>query len=226
MILIFNLLKELCFMDEQLKFYTRGEEIANAVTHGIGTLLSIAALVLLIVFSVEKGDEWYVVSYTIYGSSMFILYLGSTLYHSITNVKAKRIFRIFDHASIYLLIAGTYTPFTLTVLRSSVGWVIFAIVWTLAVLGIIMKIFWVGKHELASTLLYIFMGWMIIFVIKRLLILLPPAGIVLLVAGGIIYTAGAVLYMMDKIPYNHAIWHLFVIAGSACHFFCILLYLK
>ncbi|MCI1944281.1 PAQR family membrane homeostasis protein TrhA [Clostridium luticellarii] len=213
-------------MDNQVKFYTRGEEIANAVTHGIGTLLSIAALVLLIVFSVEKGDKWYVISYTIYGISMFILYLGSTLYHSITNVRAKKIFRIFDHASIYLLIAGTYTPFTLTILRSSVGWAIFGIIWTLAILGIIMKVFWVGKYEVASTLLYIFMGWIIIFAMKKLLILLSPMGIALLVAGGIIYTAGAFLYMLNKIPYNHAIWHLFVIAGSACHFFCIFLYLS
>ncbi|MCC9295945.1 hemolysin III family protein [Clostridium sp. WLY-B-L2] len=212
-------------MDDQLKFYSKGEEIANAVTHGIGTLLSIAALVLLIVFSVEKGDKWYVISYTIYGISMFILYLGSTLYHSITNVRAKRVLRIFDHASIYLLIAGTYTPFTLTILRSSVGWVIFGIIWALAILGIIMKIFWVGKYEIASTLLYIFMGWIIIFAMKKLLILLSPMGIALLVAGGIIYTAGAFLYMMNKIPYNHAIWHIFVIGGSACHFFCILLYL-
>ncbi|CAB1251390.1 hemolysin III family protein [Clostridium sp. MT-14] len=212
-------------MDDQLKFYSKGEEIANAVTHGIGTLLSIAALVLLIVFSVEKGDKWYVISYTIYGISMFILYLGSTLYHSITNVRAKRVLRIFDHASIYLLIAGTYTPFTLTILRSSVGWVIFGIIWALAILGIIMKIFWVGKYEIASTLLYIFMGWIIIFAMKKLLILLSPMGIALLVAGGIIYTAGAFLYMMNKVPYNHAIWHIFVIGGSACHFFCILLYL-
>ncbi|OAA91847.1 PAQR family membrane homeostasis protein TrhA [Clostridium ljungdahlii] len=212
-------------MDNQLKFYTRGEEIANAVTHGVGTLLSIAALVLLIVFSSRMGDKWYIVSYTIYGVSMLILYLESTLYHSITNLKAKKVFRIFDHASIYLLIAGTYTPFTLTILRSSIGWMIFAIVWIMAICGIVMKIFWIGKHEVVSTLIYIAMGWIIIFAMKRLLLLLPPAGIVLLVAGGIIYTVGAFLYMLDKIPYNHAIWHLFVIGGSACHFFCVLLYL-
>lgn len=212
-------------MDNQLKFYTRGEEIANAVTHGVGTLLSIAALVLLVVFSARMGDKWYIVSYTIYGVSMLILYLESTLYHSITNLKAKRVFRIFDHASIYLLIAGTYTPFTLTILRSSIGWMIFAIVWIMAICGIVMKIFWIGKHEVVSTLIYIAMGWIIIFAMKRLLLLLPPAGIALLVAGGVIYTVGAFLYMLDKIPYNHAIWHLFVIGGSACHFFCVLLYL-
>lgn len=212
-------------MDNQLKFYTRGEEIANAITHGIGTLLAIAALVLLIIVSSRTKNKWYIVSYTIYGVSMLILYLESTLYHSITNVKVKKIFRIFDHSSIYLLIAGTYTPFTLTVLRNSVGWIIFAIVWIMAICGIVMKIFWIGKHEVISTLIYIAMGWMIIFAIKRLLMLIQPAGIALLVAGGIIYTAGAFLYMLDKIPYNHAIWHLFVIGGSTCHFFCVLLYL-
>lgn len=178
-------------MDNQLKFYTRGEEVANAVTHGIGTLLSIAALVLLIVFSARMGDKWYIVSYTIYGVSMLILYLESTLYHSITNLKVKKVFRIFDHASIYLLIAGTYTPFTLTILRNSIGWMIFGIVWIMAICGIVMKIFWIGKHEVVSTLIYIAMGWIIIFAMKRLLLLLPPAGIALLVAGGIIYTVGA-----------------------------------
>ncbi|WP_446897522.1 PAQR family membrane homeostasis protein TrhA [Clostridium sp. LBM24168] len=212
-------------MEGDLKFYTRGEEIANAITHGIGTGLSVAALVLLIVFAENKGDKWYVLSYTIYGISLLILYLESTLYHSITNMKVKKLFRIFDHASIYLLIAGTYTPFTLTVLRPTVGWIIFGIVWTLAIAGIVMKVFWIGRFNVLSTLIYIGMGWIIIFVMKRLMMLLPTAGIVLLFAGGIIYTAGAVLYLIDRIPYNHAIWHLFVMGGSICHFLCILLYL-
>ncbi len=192
-------------MYNEVKLYTRGEEIANAITHGIAALLSIAGMVLLIVFSSKMGDKWYVISYTIYGISMFILYLGSTLYHSITNPKAKRVFRIIDHSSIYLLIAGTYTPFTLTILRDSVGWIIFWIVWIMAIIGIVMKVFWVGKYDVASTLLYIFMGWIIIFAIKILLIKLSTAAIVLLVSGGIIYTLGALLYMFDKIPYNHAI---------------------
>ena len=212
-------------MYNEVKLYTRGEEIANAITHGIAALLSIAGMVLLIVFSSKMGDKWYVISYTIYGISMFILYLGSTLYHSITNPKAKRVFRIIDHSSIYLLIAGTYTPFTLTILRDSVGWIIFWIVWIMAIIGIVMKVFWVGKYDVASTLLYIFMGWIIIFAIKILLIKLSTAAIVLLVSGGIIYTLGALLYMFDKIPYNHAIWLLFVMGGTSCHFFCILLYL-
>lgn len=212
-------------MEGNLKFYTRKEEIANVITHGIGAILSIAALVLLIVFAEEKGDKWYVISYTIYGISLFMLYLESTLYHSITNMRVKKLFRIFDHSSIYLLIAGTYTPFTLTVLRPTIGWLIFGIIWGLALVGIIMKVFWIGKFNVLSTMIYIGMGWIIVFAMKTLVQLLPTSGIVLLFAGGIIYTLGAVLYLFDKIPYNHAIWHLFVIGGSACHFLCILLYL-
>ena len=212
-------------MEGNLGFYTRKEEIANVITHAVGTLLSVAALVLLIVFAHHKGDEWYVISYTIYGISLLILYLESTLYHSIINIKIKKLFRIFDHASIYLLIAGTYTPFTLTVLRPTIGWYIFGIIWALAIIGIIMKVFWTGKFNVLSTVIYIVMGWLIVFAMKRLLMLLPTAGIVLLFAGGIIYTAGAMLYLSERIPYNHAIWHLFVMGGSVCHFLCILLYL-
>ena len=150
---------------------------------------------------------------------MLILYLESTLYHSVTGKKIKKIFRVFDYCCIYLLIAGTYTPFTLTILRGPIGWSIFCIIWILAILGIIMKVFWIGKHEGISTAVYVFMGWIIVFAMKKLLLLIPATGIVLLVAGGIVYTVGAVLFMLDKIPYNHAIWHLFVIGGSACHFF-------
>ena len=212
-------------MEQNINFYTKGEEIANAITHGIGTLLAIAGLVILIVFATEYGDKWYIVSYSIYGASMIILYLESTLYHSVTGKKVKKIFRIFDHCCIYLLIAGTYTPFMLTILRGPIGWSIFCIIWLLAIVGIIMKVFWIGKHEGISTAVYVFMGWIIVFAIKKLLLLMPVTGIVLLVAGGIVYTLGAILFMLDKIPYNHAIWHLFVIGGSACHFFCILFYL-
>ncbi|MBV4418235.1 hemolysin III family protein [Clostridium tyrobutyricum] len=212
-------------MEGNLGFYTRKEEIANVITHAVGTILSVAALVLLIAFAHHKGDKWYVISYTIYGISLLILYLESTLYHSMINIKIKKLFRIFDHASIYLLIAGTYTPFTLTVLRPTIGWYIFGIIWALAIIGIIMKVFWTGKFNVLSTVIYIVMGWLIVFAMKRLLMLLPTAGIVLLFAGGIIYTGGAMLYLSDRIPYNHAIWHLFVMGGSVCHFLCILLYL-
>ena len=212
-------------MEHNLKFYTKGEEIANAVTHGIGTLLAVAALILLVFYSKSYGDSWYVVSYTIYGISLVLLYLESTLYHSITNKKVKALFRIFDHSSIFLLIAGTYTPFTLTVLRGKIGWTIFITVWVMAVAGIIMKFFFVGRFKVLSTILYIIMGWMIIFAIKPLVAALPYYGVLLLFIGGILYTVGAGLYLIDKIPYNHAVWHLFVMGGSACHFFCILFYL-
>lgn len=212
-------------MEDNNNFYSKGEEIANAITHGIGALLAIAALVLLIVFAAKYGDAWYVVSYTIYGVCLVLLYLFSTLYHSIYAKRAKKVFRIFDHASIYILIAGTYTPFALTVLRKHGGWIIFGVVWGATVIGIITKVFCCGKFEKMSTLLYVIMGWMIVFYIKTLIAAIPLNGVILLVAGGIIYTLGALLFLFDKIPYNHAIWHLFVMGGSACHFFCILLYL-
>lgn len=208
-------------MDNE-SYYTKGEEIANAVTHGIGALLAIAALILLIVFSSLYGDSWYIVSYTIFGVSLVILYSASTLYHSLPGRKVKDIFQIFDHSSIYILIAGTYTPFTLTVLRGPKGWIIFGLIWGLAVIGIVMKAFWVKKYVGFSTAVYIFMGWLIVFDLKPILIAMPHTGIVLLVLGGILYTLGAVLFMFDNIPYNHAVWHIFVLAGSTCHFFSML----
>lgn len=209
-----------------INFYTKGEEIANAVTHGIGTLLSIAALVILIVFAVNNGDSWYIVSYSIFGASLVILYLGSTLYHSFTNQKVKKIFRVVDHSSIYILIAGTYTPFTLTILRGPLGWTIFGIVWGLTIVGITMKILWLNKFEKLSTILYILMGWIIIIAIKYIVASVPLVSAVLLVVGGVIYTVGCIFYVNNKIPYNHAIWHLFVLGGSICHFLSILLYLQ
>ncbi|OPJ62418.1 PAQR family membrane homeostasis protein TrhA [Clostridium oryzae] len=207
-------------MDDK-KFYTTGEEIANAITHGIGSLLAIAALVLLIVNAVQHGTAWHVVSYSIFGASLVILYTESTLYHSITNRKAKRVFRIFDHSSIYILIAGTYTPFTLTVLRGPLGWSIFGVIWTMAVIGIIIKCKWVGKYDKISTIVYVIMGWMIIISIKILWLHIPHISFYMLVIGGVAYTVGALLYSLNKIPYNHPVWHLFVIAGSVCHFFSV-----
>lgn len=206
-------------------FYTKGEEIANAVTHGIGTLLAISALVLLIVFSARYGNAWNVVSYAIYGTCLVLLYLFSTLYHSIPNKKAKTVLRIFDHASIYILIAGTYTPFALTILRNHGGWIIFGVVWGAAIIGITIKVFFTGKFEVISTIMYVVMGWLIVFYLRTIIRYLPTTGLVLLVVGGIVYTLGSVLFLFDKISYNHAIWHLFVIGGSTCHFLCILLYL-
>ena len=210
---------------KDFNFYTKGEEIANAITHGIGAGLAIAALVLLIVFSAKTGSPYKIVSFTIFGVTLVILYLGSTLYHSIPNRKAKRVFRIIDHASIYLLIAGTYTPFTLTVLRPTIGWWLFGIMWGVTVIGIFLKIMWLDRFDKLSTLLYLIMGWAIVFAIKDLIATVPVMGIVFLVLGGLFYSLGCIFYSVDKWPYNHAVWHLFVIAGSVFHFFAVILYL-
>ena len=204
------------------KNYSLGEEIFNAVTHGIGAVLSVLALVLLIVFSANKGTIWHVVSFSIYGVAMVILYLGSTLYHSFRDIKIKRLFRKIDHMSIYLLIAGTYTPFCLTVLRGPIGYTILGVVWSCAVFGIVAKAFNTGKKDKLSTLLYIVMGWIIILAFKTLYKSMPSSGLVYLIAGGVTYTLGALVYLMNKVKFNHGIWHLFVLAGSAFHFLAVL----
>ncbi len=210
---------------QDVKSYTKGEEIANAITHGLGALLAIAAAVLLIVISSQTGDPYKIVSFTIFGATLFELYLGSTLYHSIVNQRAKKVLRIIDHSSIYLLIAGTYTPFALTVLRSGIGWWIFGIVWGLTASGIVLKALWLGKFHNLSTIFYNIMGWSIVFTIKDLITIISMNGIILLIAGGVAYTVGCLFYAKDNWPYNHAIWHLFVMAGSVCHFLCVLLFL-
>lgn len=203
--------------------YTRGEEIANAVTHGVGALLAAAALSLLVVLASIYGNVWAVVSFSVYGATLILLYLFSTLYHSFQNPKVKQIFRIMDHSSIYLLIAGTYTPFMLVPLRGPIGWTIFGIIWGLALAGIIFKIFFINRFRIISTTIYILMGWAILFAIKPLAILISTNGIKLLVAGGILYTLGGILYVFKKIKYSHAIFHMFILAGSICHFFAVLL---
>jgi hemolysin III len=209
---------------KNIENYTLGEEIANAVTHGIGVLMAIAGLVLLIVFSSIYENSWYVVSLTIYGSALVILYTMSTIYHSLPRGKAKDIFEILDHSSIYLLIAGTYTPFELITLRGTIGWVFFGITWGMAIVGILFKIFFVKKFVILSTLIYIAMGWMIVFAIKPLFYALPLNGMIFLATGGVLYTAGTVFYIKRKMKYHHAVWHLFVLGGSAMHFFAILFY--
>jgi hemolysin III len=198
------------------------EEIANAVTHGIGALLAIAALVLLVVFSALQGSAWHVSSFAIFGSTMVVLYVMSTLYHSLTHIRAKKLFRKFDHMSIFLLIAGTYTPFCLTALRGWLGWTIFGIVWACAIGGIIVKAFHTGKGALISTVLYIIMGWIIIFFIRPVYETMSAEGFSFLLLGGAFYTLGAFFFIREKIPYNHSIWHLFVLAGSTFHFFSVL----
>ncbi len=203
--------------------FSKGEEIVNAITHGIGALLSIAALVLLIVFAVDRGTVLHTVSVTIYGVTMFSLYLVSTLSHSLVG-KAKDIFQIFDHSFIYLFIAGTYTPIVLTVVKGSLGWTLFGIVWGIAIFGIVFKAFFVQRFLFTSTILYVLMGWLIVLAWKPLIQHLPSNGLTLLVTGGVAYTIGAVFYVWRAFPYHHAVWHLFVLAGTILHFFAILLY--
>lgn len=200
------------------------EEIANAITHGIGFILSIPALVMLIIFSVDKGTPWHIVSFSIFGASMILLYLFSTLLHSFKPSKAKNLFAILDHSAIYILIAGTYTPFMLVSVRGALGWTLFGIVWGLAVVGIVFKCYFVQRFQVVSTLFYLVMGWLVIIAVKPLYFSLTGAGFSLLLAGGIMYSIGAVFYVWNKLPYNHAIWHLFVLAGSGCMYFCVLLY--
>lgn len=207
---------------ENMKFYTRKENLMNAITHGIGALLAVAALVILIVFASIYGDAWHIVSFTIYGVSLVLLFTVSTLYHSLTGYKAKKVFQIMDHSSIYILIAGTYTPILLTALRSSRGWVIFGIIWGMAIIGVSIQPFIINKHNILSTLIYIVMGWMIVTQFNQLIRVIPKISLIFLMVGGILYTLGAVLYLIKKIPYNHGIWHIFVLAGSIFHFFTIL----
>ena len=202
--------------------YTIGEEIANSVTHGIGAALSVAGLTLLVVLAAIYGDVWRVVSFSIYGSSLVLLYLCSTLYHSIQHPQAKRILRIFDHSAIYLLIAGTYTPFTLVSMRGPWGWTMFSVVWSLALLGIAFKTVFIGRWEKLATAAYVLMGWLVVIAFKEMLVTIPPGGVFWLVTGGVVYTLGVIFYAWEKLPYNHAIWHLFVLGGSICHFFAIL----
>jgi hemolysin III len=184
--------------------------------------LSIAALVVLAVFSALQGNVWHVVSFSIFGATLVTLYLASTLYHSLSNPKVKTLFRKFDHMSIYLLIAGTYTPFCLTVMNNWIGWTLFGIVWSCALLGIVLKAFYTGKKELLSTIMYIVMGWAALLAIKPLFNALSLTTFVLLMTGGIFYTAGTYFFTKDNIKYFHSIWHVFVLAGSAFHFFAVL----
>lgn len=195
-----------------------GAEIANSITHGIGALLAIAGLVVLIVYA----DSSNLLSFVIYGVTLVLLYLASTLYHSLIFTRARGLFRKFDHMAIFLLIAGTYTPFCLMALHGWVSWLLLGLVWTFAILGIVMKSFFTGRFEWISISLYILMGWMIIPVIKSIYAFLSLEGFVLLVAGGVAYTVGTFFYVNSRIPYNHGIWHLWVLAGSVLHFFSVL----
>lgn len=205
------------------KRYTLGEEIFNSVSHGTGSLLSIAGTVILIVFSSVYSDVWAVVSSCIYGASLIILYTMSTLYHAITNNKAKKFFRIMDHNTIFFLIAGTYTPLTLVCLRGTVGFILFGVVWAAAAIGIVLNSIDLERFRKPSVICYIIMGWAVIFAVKPLMESIPQVSLIFLFIGGGFYTIGVVFYVLKKIRYFHSIWHLFTIAGSVFHYFCILL---
>jgi hemolysin III len=205
--------------------FSKKEELANATIHGIGAALSIVAIVLLVVFSSLEGTALHVISFLIYGVTMLLLYLSSTLVHSFPEGKTKDLFEIFDHSAIYLFIAGSYTPLLFHVVQGTLGWVLFGVVWGMAVMGVVFKAFYAKKFLYTSTILYILMGWLIVFAWKPLLLNLSGTGLTLLIIGGLLYTLGTVFYVWRSFPYHHAIWHLFVLAGSIFHFFVILLYI-
>ena len=209
---------------EDIKHYSSIEERINIGSHAVGFVLSIVALVFLVRYASIYGNAWHIVSFSIFGVSLMVLYASSTVYHSAKNPQFRRKMRIVDHASIYILIAGTYTPFTLVTLHGVTGWVLFGVTWGMAVTGIILKFFHTGKYDSISTLMYVFMGWIIVFAIKPLINNLSSEGLFWLVAGGMAYTTGAILYSINKIKFNHAIFHLFVLIGSVCHFISVYFY--
>lgn len=204
--------------------YSIAEEIAHSVTHGIGILLSIAALALMATFSALNGDSWHIVSTSIYGTTLILLYTSSTLYHGVRQPKAKALLRQFDHAAIYLLIAGTYTPFTLVTLREDLGWVLFGLVWTLAVVGMALEFIASTKLRRVSVGVYLVMGWLVVVAIKPMIANVEPGGLWLLLAGGLCYSLGVLFYIRKTMAYHHAIWHLFVLGGSVLHFLSIFFY--
>ena len=203
----------------EAKPYSTGEEIANSITHGLGFLLAIAALVVLVVGAARLGDPWRVVSFSLYGASLVALYLASTLYHAVPGARVKEWLKRCDHAAIFALIAGTYTPLMLVTLRGPLGWTMAGVIWGVMVAGITMKFLFIQRFQRLLLGAYIAMGWAAVFVVHALWQRLPGAALGWLVAGGAMYTAGVGFYVAKRLPYAHAIWHLFVLGGSACHFF-------
>lgn len=204
--------------------YTLGEELFNSISHGVGVLLSIAALVLLIVFGAKSGVSYNLAAGIVYGISLLVLYTMSMVYHIVQGKRGKAVMRIFDHCSIFVLIAGTYTPYLLVTLDKTLGWVMFGIIWAMAVIGIILNSIDLEKFRIFSLVCYVVMGWAIIFTIKPIISAIPFMGVFLLVLGGIIYTVGVIFYVLKKYKYMHSVWHLFVLGGSICHYLSILLY--
>lgn len=204
---------------------TRRQEVANSLLHGAGLLLAALGLVVLVVLAARTGDAFKVVSMSVYGVTLVLMYASSTLYHSFRPGRARRVFRLLDHSCIYLLIAGTYTPFALVTLRGPWGWSLLGVIWALAALGIVYSALYIGRHPIRATLIYIAMGWLCMIALPVLLSRLPMPGFLWLLGGGVAYTLGTVFYGLDeRVPFAHAVWHVFVLAGSAAHFVCIMFY--
>jgi hemolysin III len=201
--------------------YTLREERLNSLSHGLGALMSVAGTVLLVSKAAVMGDVWKIVSFSIFGASLILLYSASTFYHASRKPRAREIWKMLDHCAIFLLIAGTYTPFVLVNLRGPTGWTLFGVVWGLALAGITLKLIFGHRYKILRVLVYLAMGWLILFAAGELNTHVGPLGVKLTVAGGIVYTLGVVFYLADKLPYNHAIWHLFTVGGSLCHFLAI-----
>lgn len=202
--------------------YTVAEEVANALTHGFGALLSAAGMSALIIYAAMSQDPWRIVSVSIFGATMVLMYLTSTLYHALPHPRTKEFLRIADHCAIYLLIAGTYTPFLLVSMRGPWGWTLFAVIWSCAVAGCIFKFFFTGRFNVISTLLYLAMGWTVVIAIKPTLEMVPSGALIAIAVGGICYSLGTIFYLWEKLPFNHAIWHLFVLGGTLAHFIAIM----
>ena len=211
-------------MPETTKYDSR-EEMWNIITHAIGLILSIGGLVSLVIYSSLKLSVWHIVSFSIYGASLVLLYTASTSYHAAKNIKKRNILNIFDHSSIYVLIAGTYTPFLLVTLRGPWGWSLFGVIWGLALTGIVLKLFFTGKYDKLSTIAYVLMGWIVLVAIYPLVQNLSAAGLIWLILGGVFYTIGALFYLKNKLKFNHAIFHVFVLFGSISHFISIFFYI-
>jgi len=206
------------------RLQTLGEEIANSVSHGLGLALAIAATPVLVIAAMRAGSAWNMVGVSVFASSMMLLYLASTLYHALPSNKAKQVFRVLDHGAIFLLIAGTYTPFTLGVMRGPWGWTLFGLVWALALFGLTTKAVIGAHHRWLSVPLYLAMGWLALIAAPQILMRVPLSGLIWLLAGGISYTAGVAFFAAPRLRYSHLMWHIFVIAGTVCHFFAVLWY--
>jgi len=203
--------------DNQVQ-YAQKEELANVLTHGIGIILSLIGTVILTLKALDKGDQWHLVSFIIFGISLLIMFSSSTIYHSIHNQNTKKKLRKLDHSAIYFLIAGTYTPFLLTNLRGTTGWIMFAVVWIFGIVGIVVKLATQIKSKWISAVIYLVMGWLAVFIAQSMISNLPTISIVYLALGGLFYTFGVLFYIWKSLPYHHPIWHLFVLGGSICHY--------